>query len=126
MTENIKNTYSYKASGTILKNRLVKMTTANDTVTYATAGDGKVIGVSNDGVTTGQDLEVVTDGIVEVYTTEAVTRGDYAMAAANGQASVASHATAEATEIVGIFEETTSDAGLAFLNLKHNGLYRTV
>lgn len=126
MTENFINSLSANASGTILKNRLVKRTTAADTVTYATAGDGKILGVSNDGVTTGLPLEVITEGIVYVYATEAVTRGDYAMAAASGQASVASHATAEATEIVGIFEETTSDAGLALLNLKANGLYRTV
>lgn len=99
----------------------------------SSANVDKVIGVLqgvNDNTTlisTLSKVEVVTKGRVFVETDAAVEWGEDAMVADSaGKAGVAEHATPVSTYITGTFEETTTDAGLALLNLDRKGMIKTV
>ncbi len=135
-TEDIKSRKSMKIdeAGGIYPNRLVVYgTSEGDCSLPFGAGVAGVVGVIQ-GVEDNEtlmvdntDVEVVDDGVVYVETYGAVTYGDPAMVYdATGKACSATHATPESTNLVGYFEETTGDAGLALLNLKKNGSVLTV
>lgn len=64
-----------------------------------------------------KDVSVVTDGPVWVPVTVAVTQGQLAYALTNGTG-FTNVATSAATRPVGIFDSSTTGAGVAILNLK--------
>lgn len=64
-----------------------------------------------------KDVSVVTDGPVWVPVTVAVTQGQLAYALTNGTG-FTNVATAAATRPVGIFDTSTTGAGVAIVNLK--------
>lgn len=104
---------------------------ANDhKVKPVSAADDVVIGVvrweatwvAADGATEqthaiGKDVSVVTDGPVWVTVPVAVTQGQLAYALTSG-AGFTNVATSAATRPVGIFDTSTSGAGVAIVNLK--------
>lgn len=65
----------------------------------------------------GKDVSVVTDGPVWVTVTGAVTQGDLAYALTNGTG-FTNVSTSAATRPVGIFDTSTTGAGVAIVNLK--------
>jgi hypothetical protein len=135
-TESIISRKSMKideASG-IYPNRVVVYGTSEGDVSLPSgAGVAGVVGVIQ-GVEDNEtlmvddtDVEVVEEGTVFVETSAAVTYGNPAMVAdATGKVCSAVHTTPESTNIIGYFEETTGDAGLALLNLNKNGSVLTV
>lgn len=110
------------------KNYIVVMSSESDSVSYqSSAGEGKVVGIVYDDADDGKPVEIVTEGIEEVYCDMAVNRGDYLMASATaGKVTKAENATAAETEICGMSEETIPEAGLVLMNLSYNGTTRTV
>lgn len=104
---------------------------ANDhKVKPVSAADDVVIGVvrweatwvAADGATEqthaiGKDVSVVTDGPVWVHATVAVKQGDLAYALTNGTG-FTNVSTSAATRPVGIFDTSTTGAGVAIVNLK--------
>lgn len=65
----------------------------------------------------GKDVSVVTDGPVWVPVTVAVTQGQLAYALTNGTG-FTNVSTSAATRPVGIFDTSTTGAGVAIVNLK--------
>lgn len=65
----------------------------------------------------GKDVSVVTDGPVWVPVTVAVNQGDLAYALTDGSG-FTNVATSAATRPVGIFDTSTTGAGVAIVNLK--------
>lgn len=65
----------------------------------------------------GKDVSVVTDGPVLVPVTVAVNQGELAYALTNGTG-FTNVSTSAATRPVGIFDTSTSGAGVAIVNLK--------
>jgi len=129
----IKNMKVDNAAG-IYPNRLVVYGTSEGDCTVPSGiGVSGVIGVIQgvDDNTTlladNEDVKVVTGGVVYVETYGAVDYGEAAKVYDNtGKACGATQVTPSATNIVGYFEETTTDSGLALLNLQHNGDIVTV
>lgn len=114
----------------VVANRVVVIDTEVDSVKYPSGvGAGKVTGVTIKDADDDEAVELADgNSIVYVETDMAVTRGGYAMVADDeGRVTPAEHVTPEEnTEIIGIFEETTPDAGLALLDMTLNGTVRTV
>lgn len=110
------------------KNYIVVMSSEADSVSYpSSAGEGKVVGIVYDDAADGEPVEIVSEGIEEVYCDMAVDRGDYLKASATaGKVTKADNTTSAETEICGMAEETISEAGLVLMNLRYNGTTRTI
>ncbi len=97
-------------------------TTADLTVVKATTGSEFVIGVATAAAGVGAPVKIAVGGVVQVRTSAAVTRANFAEVGATAGQAVGAGTTGGPGDF-GIFLETTSGAGLAWMMFKKAEIY---
>lgn len=92
-------------------------TTANLTVVKATSGSELVIGVVAAAAGVGTPVKIAVGGVVQVRTSAAVTRANFARVGTTAGQAIG-NGTSGSSGDFGIFLETTSGAGLAWMMFK--------
>lgn len=98
---------SFSAGGTIVANRFLKISGADNTVVQSAASTDDSIGVAAAAASSGDAVAVKHTGIVKVEAGAAVTRGAQVMSDSSGRAV---NATAT-NKVVGVALEASSGAG---------------
>jgi hypothetical protein len=97
-------------------------TTADLTVIKAPAGSETVVGVVVEAATSGNTAKIAISGVVQVRTSAAVTRANFVRVGATAGQAVNSGTTGQAGDF-GIFLQTTSGAGLAWMVFKQAEIF---
>ncbi|MGC9315519.1 MAG: hypothetical protein ACP5G4_07825, partial [bacterium] len=97
-------------------------TTANLTVVKATTGSEMVIGVVAEAAGVGAPVKIAVGGVVQVRTSAAVTRANFARVGTTAGQAIG-NGTSGSSGDFGIFLETTSGAGLAWMMFKKAEIY---
>jgi hypothetical protein len=92
-------------------------TTANLTVVKATTGSELVIGVVAEAASLGNPVKIAVGGVVQVRTSAAVTRANFARVGTTAGQAIG-NGTSGSSGDFGIFLETTSGTGLAWMMFK--------